>query len=158
MKKYLLFALLSCGLFAFNNANAQSFSTQADATNDTVTATYTNTELTLPSYIKGISGSVNIKWHVVTGSTNMNGWASSGICDNHTCYPLVNVLNGSNKVSDAYSTSYGDFHVFLNGANAAVNSCAVVTILMEDTVANYQKTGYVHCLQKPYGYWQRKCR
>lgn len=145
MKKYLLFALLSCGLFAVNNAGAQSFSTQ---NGDTVIGYYNgvgNTNLTLANYIKSNnSAPVYLKWHVVPAATNMNGWTSSGICDNYNCYPTTgagSILLGNSKVSHPYyDTGYADFHVFADGTGATVGNDAVVTIVLNDTINNYSKT------------------
>ena len=141
MKKYLLFAFLSCGLFAFNNAGAQSFSTQSPT--DTVEATYGgtgSTSLDIYNNIKATTGSVTIKWHVTY--VNLNGWGTDGICDNYQCYGSgTTVFSGAPRVSHAYnSNAYSLFHVTFIADNAAVGNSAVITVMLEDTVNNYSKS------------------
>lgn len=135
MKKILL---LICGMSVLlaGKLNAQSFVPQS-GTKDTMTAYYHNgeDELFVNNYLKSTSANpVYVRWHVTSYNLS-TGWGFDGFCDNNTCYPM-GVLSGGNQVSNAYSQSYGDFHVIFSGLNSVpVGSFSYVKANVRDTVS-----------------------
>lgn len=138
MKKIILIALLSLGFLS--ETIAQSFISQGSDT--VINYWYAPGDVQIDNKIKSTSSTpVYLKWKIINSHFDA-GWSITGFCDNMLCYPFsVALLQGASHVSSSYSNaSWGDLHAFINGDNAANGTYGSVTVLVEDTVANYSRT------------------
>ncbi|MBS1645132.1 MAG: T9SS type A sorting domain-containing protein [Bacteroidetes bacterium] len=158
MKNVLL--ALSIALLPFSGS-AQSFLTQS-GTGDTMKASYMGgADMAVYNTIKSASSTpVTITWKV-TDSHLDAGWAITGFCDNIQCYgndatafpPLGELLNGGGdvKVSNPYTSSYGDFHALFTCASAAGGSSSWLKVNANDVSNFYSRDLYFIAMKNPTG-------
>jgi len=143
MKKLVLLAILS--ISAITGAFAQSFTSQYG---DTAIVNYSGPGMDIAVYNKiksNINGDIYLKWRVIDKNIPTD-WSFIGMCDNNICWP-PSVLNGGAYVSNAYGSSFGDFHAIFNGDAASMGSVAWIKVQANDT-SNFYSHTYVFVATK----------